>query len=449
MFAGRENEINFLKQYYEREGSQILVLYGVKGIGKTRILKEFVNDKPNSYYAARACSAKEQLYEWSVELGEETGISTLTAAYPGYLDIFNEIFSDSPDKKILIIDEFQYLVKGSDAFFDDLVSFIEKRKDDRPVFIVLISSATGWIENNMVRAIGSSATYIDGFLKVKELSFSYMRELFPRYSAWDALRNYMVLGGIPGLWQSFDDSINFRDNVIRNILHKESRLFEEMSVYLNEDLREPAVYSTILVTIARGFNKLNDIYKITGFSRAKISVYLKNLMELDLIEKIYSGVYRIANPYVKFYFRFLFSNKSLLEMLSPEEFYNLKIRDSFEKYANDDYCRICRQVFSGQLPYGTGVSEWRDKDGVIDIVAADDTYNRVVGKCIFYRKAEISDYEQLINTANRARIMADRAVLYSEHGFSGELEELSKEGRVELKRIALRPVADDPERKLV
>lgn len=435
MFAGRETESDFLKQYYEREGSQILVIYGVRGIGKTRILKEFVSDKPYSYYAARACSATEQLYEWSAELGEETDVNTSIPSYPGYLDIFNEIFSDSTDKKTLIIDEFQYLVKASDTFFTDLVSFIENRRISRPVFVVLISSATGWIENNMVRTIGPSATYIDGFLKVKELSFPHMRELFPEYSTEDALKNYMVLGGIPGLWQSFDNSMNFRDNVIRNILHKESRLFEEMSVYLNEDLREPAVYSTILVTIARGFNKLNDIYGITGFSRAKISVYLKNLMELDLIEKIYSGVYRIANPYVKFYFRFLFPNKSILEMLSPEEFYDTRIRDSFEKYANDDYCRICRQLFSDRIFDGTDISEWRDKDGVIDIVTVDDNSKRVVGKCIFYRRAEVSDYERLLAVAKRARIMADRAVLYAEQGFSGELEALSREGRVELNSI--------------
>lgn len=435
MFAGREEESNFLKQYYEREGSQILVLYGVRGIGKTRLLKEFAKDKIYSYYAARACSATEQLYEWSVELKDEADPNAFISAYSGYSEILNIIFPDVTDKKILIIDEFQYLVKGSDTFFTDLVSFVENRRMSRPVFIVLISSATGWIENNMVRTIGPSATYIDGFLKVKELSFPHMQEIFPKYSTEYALRNYMVLGGIPGLWQSFDDSMTFKENVIKNILHKESRLFEEMSVYLNEDLREPAVYSTILVTIARGFDKLNDIYGVTGFSRAKISVYLKNLMELDLVEKIYSGVYRITNPYVKFYFKFLFPNKSVLEMLSPEEFYNAKIRDYFDEFANDDYCRICRQVFSGQIQSGADVSEWRGKDGSIDIVTVDNSSNRVVGKCIFYRKAEISDYEQLLATAKHARIMVDRAVLYSEKGFSDELEELSLKGIVELKSI--------------
>ena len=61
--------------------------------------------------------------------------------------------------------------------------------------------------------------------------------------------------------------------------------------------------------MARDCNKLNDIYRHTGFSRAKISVYLKNLMELDLAEKVYSydtegrsdtqkGIYRtLSKPF--------------------------------------------------------------------------------------------------------------------------------------------------------
>ena len=51
-------------------------------------------------------------------------------------------------------------------------------------------------------------------------------------------------------------------------------------------IAETAVYDTILATLADGrHGKLNDMYAHTGFSRAKISVYLKNLMELELVEK--------------------------------------------------------------------------------------------------------------------------------------------------------------------
>ena len=37
--TGRDGELRFLKQYYEREGSQILVVYGQRGVGKTALLR--------------------------------------------------------------------------------------------------------------------------------------------------------------------------------------------------------------------------------------------------------------------------------------------------------------------------------------------------------------------------------------------------------------------------
>jgi hypothetical protein len=158
-------------------------------------------------------------------------------------------------------------------------------------------------------------------------------------------------------------------------------------------------------------------------------------MELDLVEKIYSGQYRISNSYVKFYYRFLFPNRSMLEMLSPEEFYDRKISSSFDGAVVEDYGKICRQVLASQLPEGMNVEQWRDKDGFIDIISVDDNANRIVGRCIYDREADIRDYEQLMKAAKRAGILVDRALIYSEKGYTKELQSLAADGRTELRGI--------------
>ena len=112
---------------------------------------------------------------------------------------------------------------------------------------------------------------------------------------------------------------------------------------LSGELREFGVYSTILYTIARGKQKLNDIHLATGFSRAKISVYLKNLMELDLVEKVYSygagprddskkGLYRIINPALEFWYRFLFAEQSALVSETAEAFYEKRIQSQLQPF---------------------------------------------------------------------------------------------------------------------
>ena len=42
MIIGRTTELKYLNNYYDRAGSQILVVYGQKHVGKKALLKEFV-----------------------------------------------------------------------------------------------------------------------------------------------------------------------------------------------------------------------------------------------------------------------------------------------------------------------------------------------------------------------------------------------------------------------
>ena len=115
-------------------------------------------------------------------------------------------------------------------------------------------------------------------------------------------------------------SLSLKDNICNQIISRTGGLRYECERLLSEELRELGVYNSILSALASGHHKLNDIYNHTGFSRAKISVYLKNLMELELIEKVFSydtdgrenvqkGVYRISNHFVHFYFTYLYANR--------------------------------------------------------------------------------------------------------------------------------------------
>ncbi len=437
-FVGRGTEMSFLEQYYGMPDSRMVVVYGSKGVGKTRLIQEFCKGRKAYYYLARACSGREQCCQWGGELREK-GISV--AKYPDYEELLAaSVTEKETEKQVLVIDEFQHMLKGDAVFFTKLAEFMESRLSGRPVMIILCTSASGWVENHMVGKIGSRASVIGGFLKMRELRFAEMRRLFPQYKFEDCMRIYAVLGGIPGYWMNFQPELSARENIIRNILAKESRLYGEMEVYLEQELREPGVYNTILTAMARDCNKLNDIYRHTNFSRAKISVYLKNLMELDLVEKVYSydtdgrantqkGIYRIANPYVRFYFRYLFPNESMLQLLSPEKFYDRKIAESYDLYVEEAYRRICREYMSREY---RSVGEWLGKTGVIDIVASDGQGTLGVGACVWSRTMEYRDYEWLLFSMKKARIASTDIRLYCEKGFDDALRQKAKEGKVKL-----------------
>ena len=441
-FLGRDTELLFLNEYFMREGSQILVVYGVKGIGKTALLQEFCKDKKHTYYLARACSEREQRFQWATEL-RASGAEI--EKYPEYPDILENVAArKETSKQVIVIDEFHHLVKGDSSFFDTLIRYAENRLLSRPVMIVLVTSASGWVENTMVSKIGRSAASINGWMKVRELTLEALSALFPQYSKDDCIGNYAVLGGLPGLWMSFSQELLTGENIIQNILRRESRLFEEMSAFLLDELREPAVYNTILAAMARDCNKLNDIYRHTGFSRAKISVYLKNLMELDLVEKVSSfetagrvetqkGIYRISNAYVKFYFRYIFPNMSSLQQLSPREFYEQKIAPSFALFAEEAYRKVCREQI-GRVCHNMG--EWLGKAGTIDVVASDTNGSYTVASCSYARQMTYEDYEWLLFCMKKARVTSSDIRLYCEKGFDEHLQDVAAQGKVKLLTVS-------------
>lgn len=91
------------------------------------------------------------------------------------------------------------------------------------------------------------------------------------------------MGGIPHYLKQFDDKKSLQENILKNILTRGSILYSEVDFLLRQELRETGIYNVIIEAIALGNTKLNDIFLKTQIEKTKLSVYLKNLMELGII----------------------------------------------------------------------------------------------------------------------------------------------------------------------
>lgn len=442
MLTGRSREIQYLQKLYEKSGSHLVVLYGQRGVGKTRLVREFTEDIPCFYHACRDASEREQQFQWGKELGEK---GVVMGEFPAWQELFAGSLQGLSGKQILILDEFQYLIKGSTAFMDELVSFVEDRAGKQDLLVVMVSSAAAWVENSMIRKMGKGALRLSGLLKIRPLGFFELREAFPGYSADQAFGLYAVLGGSPGLWQCMSPAKNLKENICETILSPTGALSGECRRILSEELRELSVYQTILSAIAGGRHKLNDIYEYTGFSRAKISVYLKNLMELELIEKVFSydtegrehvqkGLYRICNHFIHFTFTYLYPNASRLEEVSPQNFYDRDIVPGFRKYMSRTFREVCREYVvreaaRGQFPFViSSMGEWAGKAGDIDFIAQSSEGETLLAVCQCEReKFPYEDYEWLLFLAKQAKLRADHIWLFTDRGFDERLLAEAKE----------------------
>ena len=94
MLTGREQETAFLENHYKRPGSQILVVYGQRGVGKTALLTAFAEKKQTIRYTAPNCSSREMCYQWDRSL-ENRG-KRFHGTLPG-----KKYYSVYPEKKVI------------------------------------------------------------------------------------------------------------------------------------------------------------------------------------------------------------------------------------------------------------------------------------------------------------------------------------------------------------
>ncbi|RDU23280.1 ATP-binding protein [Anaerosacchariphilus polymeriproducens] len=437
--VGRNTERKFLEECFKKDGNQLVVVYGRKEVGKTTLIKEFCEDKKFVYYQSRQASELQQKKMFAEEIEQQFKISLKEKTFDL---IFSRIRSGDASRLVLIVDEFHFIVKKDKSFVDSLVKLLNKQLYPGPVMVILISSSISWIEQEMVSCLRNCASRIN-LLKVKEFGFIDTVKSFKEYSVIECIITYGILGGVPGYMKHWNSGFSIKENVCNLILNNRGPLYGEAESYIAQELREISIYNTILYTIASGKIKLNDIYKYTGFSRAKISVYMKNLMQFEVIEKIYSyqtkgkehtmkGVYQIKNPFINFWYRFIYPHLSARELLMPEEFYERFIEPYLMEYTERYFVQVCSEYLKlvnqiGKLPIKIEkMGSWVGKEGTIHIIAQDKDGHSLIGQCNLLELEMTYDMcEHLFYCMDKAKISADYYYLFSAK-FDTKLKKVAK-----------------------
>lgn len=450
MFIGRVKELQYLNDFYEKKGNQILVVYGQKGIGKTTLLEVFSKEKEAFYYEAVSCSLRQQCEFFAQSLTDMGLTLSENDCFETILQKINERPSDK--KKILIIDEFHNLCKTETDFFESLKIFLATRAGKTDLLIILSSSMTAWVENTMQDKLGEYYSLINDVYRIKDMKFYDFKEYFPELSCYDSIMSYGILGGNPGLWCHFKDNLTVYENIENSILDNKGMLHKYGEQWVAEELREISVYNTILTALSIGKNKLNDLYKYTGFSRAKLSVYLKQLIQLDLVEKVESldtegreytkkGVYRIVQPYLRFYYCFLFPNQAKIRRMGKREFYEAFVEPFLPAFLEETFKQVCREFVErenekGRLPGRfVRLGNWNGKMGNIDFIYQEDEADEILAGICNWGKEFLTykDYKLFLECQNKSKIKADYAILFSATDF----EQLLKEEARNNPRLAL------------
>lgn len=424
MFVGREKELAKLNQSYQSQKEAMIVVYGRDGIGKTTFVKQFLQGKTYVYYQARELSETEQKRYF-----EEKQKEVMQKA--------------EKEQVVFVIDEFDRMLKGYKNFPSDWENYVAKLPR-KQVMIILVSSAIQWVENAMLKEMGGLAHRITDLIKLKEFTFMEMVDRFPESTTQECILIYGILGGVPAYLNYWNPKETLRKNIIRIILENDGPLHREANRFLKIYLRELPYYSTILSVLAEDEPKLNYLYTRTGFSRAKISVYIKNLMQIDVATKIFSyepekkeaiqkGLYGITDSFLHFWYKLIYPRMSELSLLSATKFYDLYLKNQLDELAEKTYIKVCREFMELMNQFNHLPAEFGDfgslygKNGFIPLVANTVAGKLLVGNCKWSTKPmDIKDFEQLLEDVEQIGKEADYYYLFSKEGFTTELSVMAQ-----------------------
>ena len=401
VFIGREKEIADLNELYSQDKFQLFVLYGRRRVGKTTLLNEFCKDKETIFYSAEQSNEKLNLEKFSSLVFNFYGENNL-APFSSWTNALSYIGDRQKDKKlVLVIDEFPYLVKKNKALLSELQHLIDHKLTRGNLFIILCGSYMGFMEKEVLGSKSPLFGRRTAQLHMKPFNYQTSSKFLNGFSNEEKLELYGAFGGTPLYLQQINNNESFEKNIKRSYLKVTSYLYEEALLLLRQEVQEPGVYSAIIEAIASGYTKANEISTKIGEDSAKCLKYIKTLCELGILHKetpfgeketSRKTIYGISDFMFRFWYRYVFANRTLIETGAQQAVWLKKIEPDYNGYMGLVFEKVCADYLSdknakGELPIlFTSIGRWWGTNPVthgqeeIDLVA-NDRKDYIFGEC--------------------------------------------------------------------
>ncbi|MDO4288023.1 MAG: ATP-binding protein [Eubacterium sp.] len=403
-FVGRKQELQTLENAYNKRDAFVLVT-GRRGVGKTELIRGFTNSRCCLYFTAKSETdslARRRMMKAIFEFsGEGGGTATKLMKWKEIFERFAAV--QKPERKVLVIDDLQYLLAENPGFERQLSYAIKNFFAPASIMVILIMPL-GKICSDFLDNRRGLAKVLSHRISLKPVSFVEMIQEYPHRDFNQLALLYAIAGGMPAYWEYFKDcetSDDYMGAVRARLLDRHAFLFDEPGRLLEADIWEPALYYGILRGIAAGYRQLSELARFLDEKPAKILKALDILKFMGYVDARGSVLdkkmpvpkkrtYIFADPMMDLWFSFVYPYREVLEMGKDLAVFEGLKRD-FPEYMKFWYQEICMEIFRAacrqqSFPFKLDrLGCLRTKDGeTIDLVAVDEVNRRVfMAECVY------------------------------------------------------------------
>jgi uncharacterized protein len=428
---------------------QLVILRGRRRVGKSFLLVHALGRRRGVFFQADEQTERAHLDLLSREVARLLGprVPLRFDSWDAALETLGELARE--ESLAVVLDEFQWL-KAAQPSLDSIVQrhWDRWQRERVPVTLILSGSALRLMEQLLDPGapLYGRADYRPLLAPLDYRDASQFGA--KRLSAEQKLRRYAVLGGTPQ-YQVWAGDGELSELIAERILNKGESLYEEPLHLLREEqeIRDPATYFAVVRAIAAGRTRVGEISNAAQIPTPNLVKMLSRLESLGYLEaraplspkgpEVRRTSYRLTDPFFRFWFRFVFPNRSLLERGRVREVLRIVERDldPYMGQAFEDCCREWVGRYAGNtLPTSQQLGCWWSRDGQTEVDIAGVSRGRydLLGSCKWSRKASTEVLTQLLAQRDALdRANSARLAVFA-RGFSPELKRCASEASVDL-----------------
>ncbi|MBI5766671.1 MAG: ATP-binding protein [Verrucomicrobia bacterium] len=386
-FVGRAAELAALERHYRAASSGLIPVYGRRRVGKTELILRFCAKKPTVCFTASDKLRTPQIADFMAVAAEWLAQPHLAAAAPQTWEAaLRLVLGAAPAgrKLVLVLDEFQWLCASS----PELPSVLQRLWDHewqrgKRLLLILCGSFIGFMEREVLGARSPLHGRRTAALRLEPFGFREAARFHPRWSREEQARACFICGGIPAYLRRFDPHRSVAQNIATEFFAVDAFFQREPDFLLREKLAEVKQAASVLEATARGRHSQGEIARSIGLSTAALAPHLKSLVAPGYLERVFplmpgrpprtSVLYRVADPLLRFWFRFIEPHWSTLRRFGPERAFEQLVAPQWDAYCGDSFERLCREalplLYAAEGVAGKfAVGEYWDRAAQIDVV---------------------------------------------------------------------------------
>lgn len=386
IFIDREKELAVLQERYRGDRAEFMVLYGRRRIGKSELIERFLGSVHGIRLLAREESKHLQLKKFSESCADFFSDDFLKkTSFADWDSFFSYLSGRARERVVIAIDEFPYLVKEDPSLPSIIQEYWDTKLLDSRIFLILSGSSISMMEELVMRHTSPLFGRRTGQILLKGFRFGDVMDYIGDLSR--AVELYAVFGGTPAYIMAVDRDRDIFDNIARKILSFDAVLSRDVEFVLRMELNEPRYYFSILLSIAKGNNRIGLIMNDTGLPKGIITKYLSTLIDLQLVVrrvpvtetgKSRKGLYFLSDNLFDFWFLFVHPAIERIERDEGGMVLESSVKPQLSRYMGKHFESIAEDLLiefnrCGLLPFRfETIGSWWDKGQEIDRVALNN-----------------------------------------------------------------------------